>query len=76
MDNAQRETLKRFAHDEAVFNAVQDALREFFLKPSGTDVHTLAAEKILLNRLPHAFNAIKQLVAEKSSPEERQQIGL
>lgn len=76
MDNQQRETLKRFAHDEALFDAVQDFLREFFLRQNGTDVHTLAAEKILLNRLPTAFNAIKQLAVDKPTTEERQQIGL
>ena len=76
MDDSQRQILKRFAHDEPLVVAVQDALMDFFLKPSGSDIHILAAEKIILNRLPVAFTAIKQMAIERSETGDRSQVGL
>lgn len=76
MNREQSEILKRFAHDDRTFTAVQNFLRDYFLRPGGNDVHYLAAEKILLNRLPGAFNAIKSIATEKEEHETRGQVGL
>ena len=76
MDNQQLELLRRFARDEPMFNAVETAIRTYFLRPSGTDVHVLAAEKILLNKLPAVFSWIRQTATEAKEGAKREQVGL
>lgn len=73
----QRELIRRFANDDATFKAVLATMIEILLRPTGTrDVYILAAEKLLLDKLPIVFQELKTYAAVKPEQPESTQIGL
>lgn len=77
MTDAQREYIKRFIHDEPMSKAVEEVVLDYFLVPSGTsDVHLLAVERLLLNRIPKAFAHLRNSVKETEEKGSGSNIGL
>ena len=70
--------IKAFLSDEIMFNAVTKVLRESFLKSSGTsDVQTLAAERIAINRLASGCKELKTYSNQvENEIKDKVQIGL
>lgn len=64
------ETLKRFANNKAMCDAVYDFVLTSFLRPVKTDdVHTLAASRIAIDLLNKAWVDIAAMRALKSEPQ-------
>ena len=62
--------IRRFVQDEAMFSTVEKTLTDYFLRASGaTDVQNLAAERIIINKLPMAFRELRR-IAEDTKQEQ------
>jgi len=69
MNQHQQNKVKAFIESKDTANAVKSALREVFLKSSGTeDVQTLASERMAINLLEKGFKELKK-IASKSEQE-------
>lgn len=77
MTDQQKHILKEFFANSTLAVTVEDALRSYFLLPSGKeDVNHLAAERLVLNKIAPAFDWLEQQTKPEGKREEKASIAL